>query len=119
MTEEQRERYQRMMHVAKRPSSTLRIVSDESGAILAFADPQTPPEAPQTPRKARKHRTVPPRLPDGAAFTLVYDGQTVQWHGILAVPGLSPLQANARTLFALCMKLDRDFRRSLKTPEEK
>ena len=58
------------------------------------------------------------RLPHGAAFSVTYDAQEVRWSGTLAVPGATPIFAEASAVFTLLGKLDKMFRETLTQPEK-
>jgi hypothetical protein len=57
-------------------------------------------------------RKIPPRLPDGATFHVVYDAAATEWSGSLTVEATT-FTAKAGAVFRLLRELDRLYRAAL------
>lgn len=58
-------------------------------------------------------KKVPPRLPDGAVFTVRYCASRTEWVGQLRIPDMGTLFSVAPSVFGLLTKLDGMYRTCL------
>ncbi len=88
----------------------------------ASVQPQRPLEPPKGRRPANQVQPMPPRLPHGALFTLMWNAETMKWSGALTVTvngKAETFQDRAKAVFTLFSKLDTHFRKWLKSHNPK
>jgi hypothetical protein len=76
------------------------------------------PPQPPDPNSKRSQKKLKGRLPHGSRFdNFVYDGEKVEWTGILTVPGFEVFRDRANGVMTLFSRLDKAYRRAAKERE--